>query len=351
MNLVLFLGAGFSNAYGLPVMAEFFNHAKNALYLKNEDKAFLDTYQRKTHSAANMFDPDYGNLEDVLSFCLISENFAGKYPQETSDDYKRLCRILYEVYRHVDKPTYWNLADGQLQQILKIPKSRKELPYNLTVITTNYDITFEYIFWKIGRKLYLPNEWVEAESGGPIERHFLDNMYERKRKGGPLLCKLHGSLNWLSSETEGLIVEGSIIEKEIDTGTETKRVKDPLITDIDYSSITKEAPLIVPPTIFKLQIDPCLQNIWDAAGAALRKADNIVFIGFSFPKSDIYIRYFLAANLSENVHLDKISIVDPIAKEICERLKDPGSKFGRRFKELLVPYQDKWFNTPTSNIF
>lgn len=338
MKIVLFLGAGFSREYGLPVMREFFNHVKNAPYLSTEDKDFLDNYRRKTYSASDTFKPDYQNLEDVLSFCLALENFAGNYPESTTDDYKQLCRILYEVYRHVRNYilNYWELAPGHLQKFLRLPQAGTELPYELTVITTNYDIVAEYTFWRIGLNFYLPIRWKNING----QRKTVGNMYSLDKGKNPLLCKLHGSLNWFSSGPESLTVEGRIIDEEVDTGTNTKRVQLPLIAEKEY--ILNKVPLIVPPTVFKLHVVPCLQRIWEAAGLALREADKLVFVGFSFPNSDIYIRYFLAASITENVRLDKILIVDPDADAICKKLKESGSKFGERFKELLKPWTVKW---------
>ena len=47
MNIVLFLGAGFSRAYGLPVMRKFFTRARRSDCLSAEDKSFLDRLQEK----------------------------------------------------------------------------------------------------------------------------------------------------------------------------------------------------------------------------------------------------------------------------------------------------------------
>ncbi|GAH72010.1 unnamed protein product, partial [marine sediment metagenome] len=127
MNVVLFLGAGFSHAYGLPVLREFFQHAKKAPYLEVNEKDFLDEYQKRTNQAANMFEPDYGNLEDVLSFCLALYNFAGAYPEDTSNDYKRLCNILSDVYRHIldYSIAYSKLPVDPLRAFLQLPQTEE----------------------------------------------------------------------------------------------------------------------------------------------------------------------------------------------------------------------------------
>ena len=40
-NVVLFLGAGFSKPFGLPVMDEFFEHAEASTQIEVSEKAFL----------------------------------------------------------------------------------------------------------------------------------------------------------------------------------------------------------------------------------------------------------------------------------------------------------------------
>ncbi|HUV41920.1 MAG TPA: hypothetical protein VMW23_09060, partial [Sedimentisphaerales bacterium] len=99
MKTVLFLGAGFSSAWGLPVMQEFFQHAKNSEYLGDNDKDFLRKLQRKARQGASMLQIENDNLEEVLSFSLASENFNVGYPSQDNNEYNNLCRILQKVYR------------------------------------------------------------------------------------------------------------------------------------------------------------------------------------------------------------------------------------------------------------
>ena len=95
-----------------------------------------------------------------------------------------------------------------------------------------------------------------------------------------------------------------------------------------------------------MQTDAVFSEIWNAAGKALGEAEKLVFVGFSFPESDTYIKYFLAANLYENVDLRPIEIVDPNADKICEKLKK--SNFGIHFKDRLRPINGKWQKTDYS---
>lgn len=342
MKTVLFLGAGFSRAWGLPVMQEFFQYAKDSENLEQRDKDFLRELQSKAQMGVNMLEVRHDNLEEILSFCLASENFNSGYPNQGNREYDRLCHILQEVYRRIDLKK-WHENNGlldNLKRLLGIGIDSKLSTNDLSIITTNYDVMTEFILTQFGWHCHLPGEWVaiKEEKYRPV-----GEIYSNE-KSQPLLCKLHGSLNWFRdvNDVTKLQVENFILSGDYFGNThEFKSVYLPKVSFKNYEPIG--TPLIVPPTLFKMQTIPTFREIWNAAGKALEEAEKLVFIGFSFPESDTYIKYFLAANLYENVDLRVIAIVDPNADKICERLKD--SNFGIHFKNRLKTVKGKWEET------
>lgn len=94
-------------------------------------------------------------------------------------------------------------------------------------------------------------------------------------------------------------------------------------------------------TVFKHQADGPYAEQWREAAKALASATQPVFIGYSFPESDAYMRYFLGASLAENVAIEAIHIIDPNADAIAQRLKDRGH-YGAHFLDLLRPYNRCW---------
>ena len=74
---------------------------------------------------------------------------------------------------------------------------------------------------------------------------------------------------------------------------------------------------------------------------ALAGATHLVFIGYSFPESDAYMRYFLGASLAENVALEAIHIIDPKTDAIVGRLRD-GGHYGEHFLDMLNAYNRYW---------
>jgi hypothetical protein len=339
MKTVLFLGAGFSRAWGLPVMQEFFQHAKNSEYLGDNDKDFLRKLQRKARQGVSMLQIGNDNLEEVLSFSLASRNFNSGYPNQGDSEYDRLCHILQEVYRRIDLKK-WFESDGLLDNLKRLfgtGVNRHLTTNELTIITTNYDVMIEFMLSKFGWHCYLPGEWSVVEG----KKHPVADKMCSSNKSQPLLCKLHGSLNWCldPDDQTKFLVENSILYTDyLDDMRKHKGVYLPEVSFRNYEPI--RTPLIVPPTLFKMQTIPTFREIWNVAGKALEEAEKLVFIGFSFQESDTYIQYFLAANLYENIDLRPIEIVDPKADEIYERLKK--GKLGIHFRDLLKPINGKW---------
>jgi hypothetical protein len=102
------------------------------------------------------------------------------------------------------------------------------------------------------------------------------------------------------------------------------------------------APIIVPPSFLKPELASPLLQVWSGAAKALREADRIIFVGYSFPQSDTEMTYFFASALATNVRLEELRIVDPNAVQIIERLTTPRSKFGSHFRDLLVCEPKSW---------
>jgi hypothetical protein len=65
-----------------------------------------------------------------------------------------------------------------------------------------------------------------------------------------------------------------------------------------------------------------------------------VVVGYSFPPSDTYMKYFFASALVDNIDLPRLSVVDPYADQIVDRLRS--SDYGTHFKQLLAPVSAPW---------
>jgi hypothetical protein len=69
-----------------------------------------------------------------------------------------------------------------------------------------------------------------------------------------------------------------------------------------------------------LDQSPQLAALWSAMESQMRKARALVFIGYSFPDSDVYFASLLRSVLASRTHAPSIVLVNPDASAIAERL-------------------------------
>jgi hypothetical protein len=198
---------------------------------------------------------------------------------------------------------------------------------HLTIVTTNYDLLAEMSFIALKCKLSLPAPWEEVKKVHPDDR-----MYDPDGRG-PLLCKLHGSLNWSDQSESSLRVDCGLVR--VASGPPI-RVWPQCCVNPD--AVDTYTPLIIPPMFLKGRVPPVLQPMWTAAANALKQADRLIFVGYSFPESDTNMRFFIGGCLSDNLNV-QIRIVDPDADDLRTRLHD---KFGDAFFQRLRTVKGCW---------
>lgn len=175
-DIVLFLGAGFSHFAGLPTMAEFGDESEKELYkLENDEinqkkkakpmlceagKTF-QTFQKFCENAEGLVKIDTKNMEDIYCIAESMKECDMEEIQEIKNDkgenlkldelIKNIKLWLWKIYQKFppfddDK----NLPPPKSPQYRKFFNSIKEnnLSHRMAVITTNYDIVFEYFAWK-----------------------------------------------------------------------------------------------------------------------------------------------------------------------------------------------------------
>jgi hypothetical protein len=69
----------------------------------------------------------------------------------------------------------------------------------------------------------------------------------------------------------------------------------------------------------------------------LRKAKNVIFVGYSLPKSDIYMQFFLRAALGPNQDLHRVFVFDPVLDEGDPRGQEMRERFSNCFSAQFRP--------------
>jgi len=326
MRVVLFLGAGFSTRFGLPTMNNFFEFAYESNAITQQDKKFIRDLRRLADKGVCMVTGFRANLEHVLSYALAS-------PDREKRD--RLCSILSQVFARM------NLKDFDTREIVDLKTFLgHRIDYwhdfhELTVITTNYDVCAEFAFHNIGLPLSLPSNWASMKEKSDQS---LYGSGTSKHK----ICKLHGSINWFKDplKDSGIQVQDGIAPAEFrDEQSTHMNVPRVCIKGFNWP---EHPPIIAPPTFFKPELPEGMKQMWTSATQAFESADQVVFIGYSFPPSDTEMRYFLGRSLAENPDLKQIDILDPDAVRIVDRLQDPAAGYGDYFHQILRAHAFQW---------
>jgi hypothetical protein len=330
MRIVLFLGAGFSAPFDLPVMDTFLSFAENSKRISEDDKRFIDELVLDARRANSFLQSRPTNLEDILSFAIMGDRL-GLLTSTNSERSQKIKKILQKIYSQVSNvDSYWEKYHS-FKNFVGFDLMKSE--HDLSIITTNYDLNIE-------SALYCYSEGADPgfQSAQITDGHYHVHGHLYTPHGIPLF-KLHGSVNWYEDiENKDLFrAEGRIVEVR---GREGLNVSLPLICVGGYEC--KDIPIIIPPTFLKPEFAGPMRKIWSGAAKALEEAQFVAFVGYSFPSTDTEMRYFLARSFVNNARLRKIVILDKQARRIAERLRADASGFGSHFKELLEPLENDW---------
>lgn len=287
---------------------------EDAIQVKNE----LDGY----HGRA-VFDDR--NIEDILS--ILSFNVLGG----VRSDREKLNRMNRAIAKTIDlccsvthpgvpaEGSKWSVQSSGPEMYRLFWKSlfsRSISPEDFpTIITFNYDLVLECALLQtlIGTHYNIHENRLPFEALSLRYHHdrvpdhnFVVSYqnYERDFKTIPG-TRMHrvGEGSWNGKvDVDMLKLHGSLnfVKKRVKYDEAGYNIARPL-----------EDPQILPPISNKMSGDMS-DKIWSVALKRLREAKNVVVVGYSLPKTDIYMQYFLKAAFGPNVDLNKISVFDPV---------------------------------------
>jgi hypothetical protein len=85
---------------------------------------------------------------------------------------------------------------------------------------------------------------------------------------------------------------------------------------------------------------PVVETVWKGALEVLRQAKHIIIVGYSLPKTDIYMQYFLKAAVGPNSDLHKIIVFNPALFKDNNEAREMKS----RYLECFSPQFSKRIN-------
>ena len=358
-DIVLFLGAGFSADADLPVMSKFGEAAKRDHFrLKDyvdpkspQHRLMAPDFDRaaRTYEAFRdlclerhaLLPKNADNIEELM--CIAESLRAGGLPSLELESVERDCtevvdQIRFWIWKVYQQIPFFNSERNPKPTTYKRffePLRDANLNDQVTVVTTNYDIIFEQQAREHGLCARYPMDFREANVGSGPDRFIAPVPgFDRSIP----VCKLHGSVNYFTNpedETD-LFVSGNLSDGKpimLDRGV---RAGMPAVGAVDSLAALRKKyekplmPAIIPPTYAKLDPKPWLESIWKAALHSLRYARLIVFIGYSMPESDGFMRALVAGSVAtraRNARL-QIRVIDE-----CEKVHQ---RYRRFFGDTVV---------------
>jgi len=336
---VFILGAGASKESGAPLMDEFLNESDKLNKSGKIEEIFKDDFNR-VFDAINHLDPIYAranvdleNIEKVYSIFEMGR-FIKKLPGVNNPEEidKIIDSLKVLIFETLDKTiticTKSNgklCPDGSYLDFVSLVESIKNQDGTFpSIISFNYDLALDCALFYKGYEV----------------NYCLGN----NRNGDINLMKLHGSLNWFKSkekETNEIIpYDFSQINKwyrgnyaiddyeKVNISLAKKFTKE----NIKYKGQELHPiPIIIPPTWNKLEFS-CnheIDKVWQKAAEELSNAENIFVIGYSYPETDIFFKYFYALGILGARSINRFWVFNP-----DQSIKE-------KFKNLLGPRINK----------
>jgi len=306
---VLFLGAGASNPWGLPLMSEFFQLVKQnigsanidafSLFEKNNITDLEDILELiNAHSASHVIRME---LEPPIKGAI---QFVGNDIYYKEDDiYHRLGNPttflsgLHRLKRYLERQIFISLRkydrDRAFQSLQRI-SSKICINKKLTIFTTNYDLVIEDLCREMK---WILTDGFAVETGDPSHTLLWDSkkyVHVENQNPSIVLFKLHGSINWRRIE-DGIIKATDVIPPPI------------------YHDPEQPEHILIYPARRKVASEDPFFSCYNALQRTLDEANLCVFIGYSFRDYDCLNR--IQSSLLHNKNL-RILICDLRATDL-----------------------------------
>lgn len=275
---LFFLGAGFSKAVNnnYPLM-----DALTTKVLGRIQKGSVREHLEEIPSKVKQ------DIESLLTY--LGTDFPWK-----TDTTRYANKALYSAILHEISALFLELETSEeyihdfkpSEVIVSFAKHVLQTPKEYNFLTLNYDIFLEHLFglssqWKVDyNDLYkypMSNLRIRIADSSSIT---IRSPYPQ----APAILKMHGSVNWFWAKTN------PSDDIYFSDGTENK--------DFDNLVMGLE-PYIIPPALDKNAFynHIAIRSLWQQAERLLKNADEIYIIGFSFPQTDLSVRYLFQSAL------------------------------------------------------
>ena len=343
----IFLGAGASKSEGAPLQNELFENyfrmARERSSLNNMDRElatfFSDFFEIDVYNGdfTKVYFPTFEEALGILDLAVQrNEAFKEFDLQNNISDSDRIRRVRQQLVLLMAQCIGESLVRDRGHHVNLVKNlAKSNLLKDTTFISANYDILIDNA---------LANHYQHYSLDYGVEFTNFDKKDDWKRPGknSVNLFKIHGSLNWCYCRTCNKL-------------TLTPRNKGILSLITNPTSLLCQeckslaVPVIVPPTFYKDMSNIFLGIIWNKTEQALRKAQTIVFCGYSFPDADMHIKYLLKRiQTNRQIPLERIVVCNYYRGKSLA-VKDEEEKRYKRFLGSKVEYENVSFEKFADN--
>lgn len=324
MRRIYILGAGASRGAGLPLTSDFIkrgNELKDKFEINDRLWKFINEPKFRNFTIEDILgyidmemrllsidigiDPDEKNRIDLTN---PYENHIYYLKGIKSGLLNYIQAVIILCYRYYDEEKISNYSK-LLDRFIKC------LTGDDIIITFNYDILIDYFLKENG---FIPQYGMEFQH---------KNEEVNQKKTHIPLFKLHGSLNWTIcpqcqkpswNEYDKFLERSNsnsidLNKMKFSNKFETRNHRICYRNEKHEIKIFEET-LIIPPTWNKHDYR-YIRELWLKASENIKTANRIIFIGYSFPQSDIYFKYLLLSSLPKDNY--SVEVIDPNVQDIA----------------------------------
>jgi len=338
---VYILGAGFSVGAGLPTQFELTKEIFNPQFTdSNKYTLELHNMYETQKKLVDLLKNEFGltekseyflSLEDIytpLDRCIVeNSNFRSFSPEELLNLRQTVDAVLILAIKarsglskksdYIEKFARYLIALSKE----RLENYRKNDP--VSVITTNWDILLDLAIrdnLKDENGIIDYNCYVNSLRDDPSIIPGLQALTQGKFI--VKMLKIHGSINWLQCpKCQRIFID--FYRRVTDYGVFRKAMCKYCSQEYDFheSYSPRLRPLLLMPTFVKDLSNFQTKLIWRNSGMEIAKADEIVFIGYSFPLADFEFRQLVFRNINKKARV-KVILYDRTNPEKVITSKD-----------------------------
>lgn len=306
------LGSGFSKSFSarMPTMQDL---TDRLFELDDPEYANLTAFAWELYRKSNYLE-EFKDMENLANIIFSKQIFTDF--QEQLDYEKLRFELIKFIYREINQQELDSSKAKTLYEFLRQSASPTASDH-CVLLNFNYDLIIEDVLKQKARQR---PEQIALKYGLQFERYEPDKTIDNTRQALRYLTmlKLHGSFNWFRAK-------GS-------TANDIRNIHLVHQEDSSFSIHANDIPTYIPMTNVKSQfLTGTLYNtLWAKAIDYLNNCDEIVLIGYGFPKTDLNN---LGLFLDYKHKIKTINVNHPDGSEKLNRLK-------QAFGESVVKNQD-----------